>query len=303
MPQAPYPPPVFILAPARSCSTVTLALLAGHPDIFGFPEMLLFTQETVGEVLDSTVFTPGAPDDLVRMRIGGICRAVSEIRENSQSADALDRAYRWLRERSDWSSVRLFGHLLERVSPQVGLEKSPNTSNSTERLMRCIDGFPQARFIHLVRHPVATQRSMREHWAASHAGLSTEESSLQCATSWYLSHHRIRKALSGLPADRALTVRAEELLGDPRNALGPLFAWLGLSSDDAVVQGALRTERWRFAGTGEAGGLYGGDSKFMHAPELRPLPDPGPLTFPGEWQLPERICEQMSDMARSFGYS
>ena len=40
--------PIFLLAPARSYSTITLALLAGHPDIYGFPEMLLFTADGRG---------------------------------------------------------------------------------------------------------------------------------------------------------------------------------------------------------------------------------------------------------------
>ena len=39
--------PIVLLAPARSYTTVTVALLSGHPDIYGFPEMLLSTADTV----------------------------------------------------------------------------------------------------------------------------------------------------------------------------------------------------------------------------------------------------------------
>jgi len=38
--------PIFILAPARSYSTVTVAMLSGHPQIYGFPELLTFNVAT-----------------------------------------------------------------------------------------------------------------------------------------------------------------------------------------------------------------------------------------------------------------
>ena len=43
--------PLFLLAPARSYSTVSIALLAGHPELYGLPETSLFLRETVGEIM------------------------------------------------------------------------------------------------------------------------------------------------------------------------------------------------------------------------------------------------------------
>ncbi len=51
----PHRRPVFLLAPARSYSTVALALLAGHPGLHGFPELMLFNADTVAEPLSSVV--------------------------------------------------------------------------------------------------------------------------------------------------------------------------------------------------------------------------------------------------------
>src|SRR5690348_9923075 len=91
--------PVFLLAPARSYSTVSLALLAGHPSLFGFPEILMFSEPTVGALLDST----DATSQLFYInsrRLSGIRRAVSQVEFGGQDPLSLEKASGWLRQRS-----------------------------------------------------------------------------------------------------------------------------------------------------------------------------------------------------------
>ena len=59
--------PVFLLAPARSYTTVSIAVLAGHPELYGLPETNLFLRDTVGEIIaipDGSI--PTAPDVATR---------------------------------------------------------------------------------------------------------------------------------------------------------------------------------------------------------------------------------------------
>ncbi|WP_329249642.1 sulfotransferase [Actinoallomurus sp. NBC_01490] len=76
--------PVFLLAPARSYSTVAVALLSGHPDVYGFPETLVFTAATVGELIGERAEWARFP-----LRLSGLWRAVADLHEGGQDDDAV----------------------------------------------------------------------------------------------------------------------------------------------------------------------------------------------------------------------
>ena len=293
--------PVFLLAPARSYSTITLALLAGHPDIYGFPEMLLFTANTVGELLRAP---PRESSHQARrvshFKRSGILRAVADLREGSQDGLAIRRARDWLAQRSAWSPVQLMDCLLGLAAPRIGLEKSPETLASTSALDACVKSYPRARYIHLTRHPVSTQGSMHNHWRYR----SYDEKVLvaRAATAWYLGHLRIVRRLSRLSSQQQIRVRAEDVLREPFVWLPKILDWLGLRSDSEVIAEMIHTENWRFANTGPSGDLYGIDPGFINAPALRPIPDPGEVSFDPAWGLPAEMSKRMAELARYLGY-
>jgi hypothetical protein len=292
--------PVFLLAPARSYSTVTLALLAGHPDVYGFPEMGLFPADTVGELLQPEP-TPRRPPALVAFKRGGILRAIADLREESQEEPAIRRAEIWLTQRSSWSPRQLMDHLLELAHPRTGLEKSPETIGTAEALDACLASYPHARYLHLTRHPASTMRSMQEHWRCW-SGRSEKSLVVGAASAWYLGHTRVIRALARLPAQQWTRMRAEDLLREPLTRLPPLLDWLGLRGGSDIVSKMTHTENWRFANTGPSGGLFGGDPKFMRSPELRPIPEPGKIVFDESWGLLDEMCDRMTALATYLGY-
>jgi hypothetical protein len=295
--------PVFILAPARSYSTVSTALLAGHPAIFGFPEMLIFAADTVGDLMDKVLFRPNNNPAYIDARLSGIYRAVAEVREGSQSDDAISRATSWLRSRTDWPTTQLMDHLLESVKPKIGLEKSPETVESDEALEACMKAYPNARYLHLTRHPVGTQHSLYEALQQSLIQpLPKKWAVAVCASSWYLCHTRITRSLAALPQAQWRRVRAEDLLGEPLLWLPPILDWLGLAHDDQTIRKMLHTERWRFSGTGPSSKLYGGDPKFMTRSALRPVAAPGPIEFEPSWELHGEVIRRMTVLAHDLGY-
>jgi hypothetical protein len=291
--------PVFLLAPARSYSTVTLALLAGHPDIYGFPEMGLFTADTVGELLEPEP-TLRRPPALVEFKRGGILRAVADLREESQEEPAIRRAEVWLAERSSWSPRQLMDYLLGLAHPRTGLEKSPETVSTAGALDACLASYPHARYLHLTRHPASTMRSMHEHWRS--LGRSERVLVVSAASAWYLGHARIIRTLAELPARQWTRIRAEDLLREPLTRLPPLLDWLGLRCDGDIVSRMTHTENWQFASTGPSGRLLGGDPKFMRSPELRPVPEPGEIAFDESWGLLDEMRDRMTALARCLQY-
>lgn len=295
--------PVFILAPARSYSTVTTAILGGHPGIYAFPELVLFDAPTVGELLDEQRRRPHLHPYYIRVHQSGLRRAVAQLHEGSQAKEAVARASRWLAQHASWSTTRLMDYLLELVSPLLAVEKSPDTVRSDRSLQMCLAAYPRARYLHLTRHPVDTQRSMQSHWR--HCGrrpLSEAALIAQAASTWYQDHARIVTALARLPEQQWIRVRAEDILREPRVWLPVILRWLGLPEDKKIISGMLETERWQFAGTGPSGQLYGGDSAFMTSPALRPVPAPRPVSFDPSWQLPEEACQRMTRLASYLGY-
>jgi Sulfotransferase family len=300
-----HPEPIFILAPPRSYSTVSLAILAGHPECYGFPELLLFEDpagaSTVGALLDAPGSEAGAPDRSVKVRQSGILRALAEIHEGSQADSALMDARRWLLERSAWPTARVLEHMLDCVSPRIGIEKSPETTRSDDSINACLRAYPQARYIHLTRHPVTTQRSMHKHWqqlpGRDHRTLVAE-----AASWWYLSHSRVVRSLAPLPESQWLRLRAEDLLREPKVHLPRVLDWLGLPCNDEIIARMLRTEDWRFAGTGPTGDLYGGDPQFMLSPALRAIEKPCPVSFDASWGLPAQMQIRMQRLAEYLGY-
>jgi hypothetical protein len=292
--------PVFMLAPARSYSTVSLAMLAGHPRLYGFPEMLVFTAPTVGEILKGV----GRPANAGWIEFGntGISRAVAQIHEGSQSSAAVERAVDWLRAHSDWESVALMNHLLRLVHPKTGLEKSPDTVCSERTLNACLQAYPQSTYLHLTRHPVSTVQSMQKHWAR----LFPQETSKQmrisvCLMRWYTCHLRIVKALLNLPGDQWMRVRAEDLLREPRIWLPRVLDRLSLDHDNITIEQMMQTDKWRFAqysrGTGS-----GGDISFMRNPALRPVPAPAAELESPSWEITDEVRRRITLLARYLGY-
>jgi Sulfotransferase family len=158
------PPPVVVLAPARSCSSVFVAMLGCHPELYGFPELKLFAHDTMGELLEAPVRLPSLQprNHPPSYPASGLRRAVEELIFGGHDRAKLVRAGRWLTDRRDVPTKDVFILLLRRVAPLAGVEKSPETTFDEAGPRRALAWFPSSRFIHLVRHPVSFQQSLQK---------------------------------------------------------------------------------------------------------------------------------------------
>ncbi|WP_242902803.1 sulfotransferase family protein [Actinomadura terrae] len=287
--------PVFVLAPARSCSTALVALLSGHDRIYGFPELLLFGATTVAELLDEGTRRPNLPKSWVEARLSGPLRAVAEIHEGRQDAPAVERARRWLEERHDWPTPRLFDHLRARLERCIPVERSTDTLMHPEGLRRCFAAYPDARYVHLVRHPVTTARSMREQWRDLFPSDGEGELLERGASAWYRGHLRAVSALASLPPGRSISVRAEEVLTDPAAHLPGIFDWLGVDGTDAAL--VKPAEDWVFAGAGT------GEHDPLRSPETLPPSLPDVSLREAFCGLPHAMVEEIGRLAGHLGYA
>ncbi len=145
-------PPLIILAPPRSYTSLVCAMLGQHPQLYGLPELHLFMADTVAgwwKICDDA-----------RWRAHGALRAVAELYFGGQTEETVKKAEGWLRRRSQLSTGALFRRITRIVWPRLAVEKSPSTTYSLERLGRLQRAFPAARYIHLVRHPRTQAESM-----------------------------------------------------------------------------------------------------------------------------------------------
>jgi hypothetical protein len=295
--------PVFLLAPARSYTTVSIALLAGHPELYGLPETGLFSRKTVGEILALSA-GPVSESGGRRHTLMGLERALAQLHDGTQDQAALDRALNWVVQRPEMSTADVMKHLLRLIYPRIGVEKSPDTVASARALSWCMRAFPGARYLHLTRHPVGTQRSMIRLYNQYlfPAEITPAERARLCVLAWHTSHLRILQALEAVPRRRWLRVRAEDLIGDPRTWLPQVLDWLDLRYDEAIIDGMLDTRRWEFARWHGHIGFGGADPCFLADPALRPAQPPGPDLIDPAWQISEDIAAKVITLARYLGY-
>jgi Sulfotransferase family len=287
--------PVIVLAAARSYSSVVLAVLGAHPGLYGFPELTLFAQDTVGELLDAPPRLPSFfPDGKGWATAQGLKRAVAEILLGGQRPGQIAVAGRYLEARRGWSGAALLDELLGVVAPLTGVEKSPETTHDSANMDRALAWYPRARFVHLVRHPVTYQRSLQAHlFLFDHPDV--------CARSWLNVNLRIAEFCRRLPREQVMLVRGEQVVsGDPAT-LARLARFAGVSDDDDAVEAMRHPERSPYVTVPDAVALGGLDPGFLAGPLLRP-PAPSSLTPPARWQLPGPLVAEVNELARSFGY-
>lgn len=277
-------------------------MLGQHPDLFGMPELKLFVFRTIGE-LDASL-----PAEARRLgfahRSPGLVRAVAELEFGAQSTTNLEAAISWLKERPQWTGAHIFDVLMERVSPRIALEKSPEHVYGDAALARIARAYPRARYIHLTRHPVATIRSMNEHVQRSSPRPCDVDFIADCTRAWLASNELIISSTRRLPAERHLQIKAEDLLNGSTAGLRAVAVWLGVRADDTAIDAMLHPDRSPFACFApRSSGVRGGyDPKFLADPHLHPIEVPTTLEAPAKWQTDPRTWDGIRRMAVQLGY-
>lgn len=295
--------PLFILAPPRSCASVINAMIGQHPQAFGLPELNLFNVETMRE------FWGSASGEIPGIR-HGLLRAVAQVYAGEQTSAAVEMAQHWIAAREDRATAVVFQELAARLDPLIVVEASPGHTLSVRRLRRIYDAFPEARFLHLIRHPIAQGKSVMELNDGAFAyfmnsfDFMDNRITVDPQIAWHDINVNIMNFLYRVPKERQMCVRAEDLMEDPRRHLRDLCRWLCIRDDDAATEEMMQPERSPFACFGPITALCGNDPDFLHRPAFR-RHTPQLPSLDGE--LPWRddgapLRPQVITLAQEFGY-
>jgi hypothetical protein len=294
--------PLFILAPHRSFTSIVCAMLGQHPQMYGLPEMNLFMTETMEEWW--SLYRQGQA-----LGANGLFRAVAQMYFGEQTRETIVLAWWWIWRRLHWDTGSMFMELTAKAHPFILVEKSPNTVSRVERLQRLCRVFPEAKFLHLLRHPRGNSESvitsLREFGikpARLHVRLSA---GVDPQKRWYLIHSNICSFLAPLPQAQKMRLRGEDLLADPDRYLCEIAEWLGLRTDAEAIEQMKHPEKSPYACFGPSSAPLGNDIHFLKRPVLRTngmkvQSLEGPLSWREDRMgfLPE-----VKQLARAFGYT
>lgn len=309
--------PLFILAPPRSFSSVVSAMLGQHPQMHGLPETHLFGDETMAQWW-------GRSSQAMYPMADGLLRAVAQLCFKAQTESSVQLAKAWLRRRSNFTSGMIFEELAVETYPSILIDKSPSIVYNLDSMRRAHLFFPQAKFIHLARHPRGHAESVLKYlcelaklgpvpqWVtdlASFPYLSRQTDSpstleLDPQRGWYVLNLNITMFLKSIPSHQWMMARGEDLLADPDRGLRQIVEWMGLLANSESIEEMKHPERSPYACFGPPGARLGNDIFFLQSPALRSgraesqnLEDPLSWRLDGQSFLPE-----VKELARHFGY-
>lgn len=298
--------PLFLLAPPRSYTSLINAMLGQHPQAFGLPELCLFNVEILKELW---IRTSDEMSNDAKTR-QGLLRAVAEIYCGEQTAATIRMATHWAAAREDVSTALVYRELVERIHPLVAVEKSPSYTIDLGRMQAMFRAFPEARFLHLIRHPVAQCKSVMSLNEGAFAlyvnaiEFLEDRAIVEPSFAWHDLNINILNFLDSVPAAQQLRVRGEDIMENPREQLAAICRWAGLSDDAEAVDAMMHPERSPFACFGPINALFGNDPNFLSGPTFRPHKVKFPsLTKPVPWRQDGRALHpRVIDLAREFGY-
>jgi hypothetical protein len=327
---------LIILSPPRSFSSVVSTMIGQHPDLYGFPELRLFVGDRVEEVIEFSQQkdpeqTGGPP---------GLLRTLAQIHDGVQTNETVLKAIAWLQERRGWPTHDLFEYLLTKISPKIGVEKTPRTAMKIQFINRAYECFPDAYYLHLTRHPVSTRNSMllnleekqtqqldKSTLTAMDASVDNSQASrkkkkrnknrLEPIYTWDTIHRDIISLTSQLPDRQTLRIKGEDLLSEPDRVLHTIAEWLEVRTDPQAIEAMKHPEHSPYACMGPDLARGGNNLEFLQNPHLRSgkIQEPSLEEF---WEQQKQAFfaefgfdlvedqeanEQVTEMAHIMGYA
>lgn len=299
-----YKPPLIILGSPRSFTSLVCAMVGQHPELYGVPELNLFVVDTLEEFVD--VF-----GGYRQIQQHGLLRTVAHLYAGEQSIIAIDMARRWIMRRHKQNISDVYQELCQKVSPLRIVDKSPVYGGSIDTLKRIQDAFPDAYYLHLLRHPISQGQSILNiadgimAVLADSIDYSTDPPTIDPQIMWQEMQNTIVEFLQGVPANRKMMMRGEDFLNDRELNLKSICKWLGIANDKQAMNAMSHPEDSPFACLGPLGAHLGNDINFLESPMLRPgkinIPE---LTVPLPWRSDNKpLQDSVIKLAQDFGYN
>lgn len=276
--------PLIILSPPRSLSSVISQALGQHPQLHALAEnALLIAPDMAGwrsRYVGHPHYWPGT------------IRSVAELVYGSLDETALRRAELTVRQATDPSE--LFASLERVAAPRILIDKSPLVMPVAGDLPRIADRRPHARYLHIVRHPYTSIRSMMRL-----ASWQVADMRAMAPLMWWSAHRSAEKFAASMPQGTVRRVRAEDVAADPVGELGPVLQSWGLRADAEALTGLLSPQSSPHASRPDLGGNA---PDFLASPEWRAVEPPPADLVPSEAVSSPALDRVIAEMAATFGY-
>jgi len=278
-------------------------MIGQHPMLYAFPELNLFAADRVHTILEFSD-EPGflGPSNYVT----GLIRSIAELFFSGQTPDAVASARAWVDSRRHWTTQAIMDTLLARIDPLIGVEKSTRTALSRTSLRRALAWYPEARFLHLTRHPVTAIESMQKCQAdlSPHGIALWSDAGLReyCASIWLHAHKSALCFTSTLASRSTLRLQAEDILRRPDDHLSRIASWLEIPYESGNIRLMKHPEKWPFARPA-AGLPHDCDSSFLSDPQLRTIPGVPPVETIRGWGLSAPLAAELQETAAVLNYT
>ncbi|MCO4743815.1 MAG: sulfotransferase [Proteobacteria bacterium] len=212
----------FVIGCGRSGTTLLRVMLAGHPELFSPPEMVLSPYDTMAERTKHM--------EARFWEKGGLRRAVLEL-----TGCSVDEAKAHVAGLAELTVPEVYDHLQELVGERFIVDKCPHLALQPERLAKVLEWYPEARFIWIVRHPGSVIRSF-ENMPMAEVMLAGIPGGAEAF--WRTSNENCEAFLAGVPEDRWTRVSYEELVESPEAreaALQRISSALGVDYDPRMA--------------------------------------------------------------------
>jgi len=194
-------------------------MIAGHPRVFGPPEMLLAPFQTMAE--------RAAHLDRRYWEKGGLRRALMDL-----DGIDIDEAKRVTAGLETQTVPEVYALLQNKLGDRILLDKCPHLCTQPQALARLESTFSDARYLWIVRNPGSVIRSVENMPMAEVMlqGYADDPRRI-----WADGNEVIESFLAGVPRERWIRVRYEEIVEDPEKPLRAVCETLGLEFDPAVL--------------------------------------------------------------------
>lgn len=303
--------PLFILAPPRSYTSLVCAMIGQHPQMYGLPELNLFLTETMGEFLSGVSNRGSRKSPFWPVMRHGLLRTVAQLYAGEQTIESIAMAYRWITVRKEMGTDDAYRILCRQIAPLLPVDKSPAYIAKMEYLKRLAMAFPNARFIHLLRHPrgqcesaLKAKGGVEALLMAGAIDLTGEEPVVDPQIAWHDINLRIMTFLDKIPKERWLRIKGEDLILHNDKMLTNIVDWLELQSGTCEIELMKHPEDSPYAFVGPVNARLGNDINFLKKPELRPARvakyDLGEAL---SWRTDKKAFDpRVIQLANEFGY-
>jgi amino acid adenylation domain-containing protein/non-ribosomal peptide synthase protein (TIGR01720 family) len=208
------PTAVFVLSSPRSGSTLTRAMLGGHPLLFAPPELQLLNYNNLQERKSEL----SGRDDFW---LDGAIRALMELKHcQADEARQIMTEY----ENKNLNTKEFYRLMQEWLGERIFVDKTPNYALNMEMMRRAEEYFEDTLYIHLVRHPYGVIPSFEKaklhvfyppFFKEEHPFPGRELAELV----WLISHQNILEFLKDIPQQRQHRLYYEDLVQKPQKAM------------------------------------------------------------------------------------